>query len=84
MRDDIADCAAAAYPSLTVPAALAMLRLAGGEPALLAYIASRALTWAVAGGCVTFAPPEKARALVDAAALLSNSLGYAAELERVV
>ena len=83
VRDDIADCAAA-YTSLTVADALAMLRLTGGEGALAAYAQSRSLPWHIASGRVTFAPLEKARQLVEAGALLVNTLGYAAELEKIV
>ena len=84
VRDDIADCAAAAYPSLAVADALQMLRLAGGEGALASYIEQRALPWAIEGGRVTLAQQEKAQTLLQAATLLSNTLGYAAELEKIV
>jgi hypothetical protein len=84
VRDDIADCAAAAYGSLTVPHALTLLRLSGGEAALASYISSRGLPWLVQGGRLTFAPAEKQRALVEASTLLCNSLGYCAELEKIV
>ena len=83
VRDDIADCAAA-YTSLSVAEAAGMLRLEGGEGALSAYVASRGLPWVIAAGRVTFAPLEKARPLMEASALLVNTLGYAAELEKIV
>lgn len=84
VRDDIADCAAAAYDSLSVADALTMLRLAGGEGALGAYVQQRDLPWAIAAGRVTFAPHQKTRPLMEASALLKNTLGYAAELEKIV
>jgi hypothetical protein len=82
VRDDIADCAAAAYPSLPVPAALKMLKLAGGAPALEAY--SQARGWAVQGGTLHFAPAEKVKPVIDAAALMKHVLGYAGEVEKIV
>jgi len=79
VRDDVADCAAAAYPSLAVPAALKMLKLAGGAPALEAYSQQQGRGWVVEGGTLRFAPAEKAKPVIDAAALMKNVLGYAGE-----
>ena len=85
VRDDIADCAAASYRSLSVPAAARMLRLEGGAAALEAYSAQRGRGWVVEGGAtLRFAPAEKAKPALDAAALMANVLGYAAEVERIV
>jgi len=83
VRDDIADCAAA-YGSLSVGEAAGMLRLAGGEGELAAYVASRGLPWTIAAGRVSFVAQDKARPLMEASALLANTLGYAAELEKIV
>lgn len=85
VRDDIADCAAAAYSSLSVPAALRMLKLSGGAPALVAFSEQQGRGWAVEGGhTLHFAPAEKEKAVIDAAALLKNVLGYAGEVEKIV
>ena len=82
--DDIADCSAAAYRSLPVAAALRLLKLEGGAPALAAYAAARGLAWTIAGAHVHFAPTDKALATLDAPALIANVLNYANELERIV
>jgi hypothetical protein len=84
VRDDIADCSSAAYATLPVPAALAMLKLEGGAPALLSYAAARGLAWRVERDTLVFAPADKARAAIDAPALMANVLDYANELERIV
>jgi hypothetical protein len=84
VRDDIADCAAAAYKSLPVGAACKMLRLEGGASALSAYAEGRGLEWVVEGDTLRFAPPESTERRLNAATIMANALGYAAELERVV
>ena len=84
VRDDIADCCAASYASLTISEALKMLKLQGGSPALAAYASSRGLEWAIDGEVVRFAPIDKPRARVDAHVLMENTLSYANDLERIV
>ena len=49
-----------------------------------AYVASRGLPWTIAAGRVSFVAQDKARPLMEASALLANTLGYAAELEKIV
>ncbi len=80
----MADCAAAAYASLSLEGALKMLKLEGGAPALQAYISKRALPWELAGSRLHFSPQTKPKAAVDAGALITNTLHYATELERIV
>ena len=86
VRDDIADCAAASYATLAVPAALRMLKLEGGAAALEAYSQRTGRGWVVEDGGATlrFAAAGKAKPALDAGALMDNVLGYAAEVERIV
>lgn len=86
LRDDIADCAAAAYPSLSVVAACKMLSLEGGAEALRKYAEGRGLSWVIQGGTLRFTPSDGGGKdkLPDSKSILSKALGYAAELERIV
>ncbi len=83
VRDDIAQCAAAAYKDLTVPAACKLLLLPT-PAALAAYIVEKGLPWVVAADKVRFSAADKPRAEVDAVTLMRNTLAYATELERIV
>lgn len=92
-RDDIADCAEAAYPSLTLAAAQKLMMFDTPAQAA-AHIAEHRPTWTVsATGTITFAaagaaaPSGKATAGgagVDAMSLMASTLGYASELEKIV
>lgn len=89
VRDDVADCAQAAYARLAVSEAARMLKLdvpPGGSPgdAVARYAAGRGLDWVLEGGDVRFAAPEKPRPSVDASALMEHALQYANDLERIV
>jgi 26S proteasome regulatory subunit N12 len=107
VRDDIAQCAASAYPSLTVAAAQKMLLLESPE-ALKAYIHEKELGWHISRtGLITFPEeesnvgggthvspttpisltPEAAAALrpgTDAYALMSEVIGFANSIERII
>ena len=60
-----------------------MLKLDSAD-ALRAYAARRELPWTLDGATLRFAPAQKPRAAVDAAALMTNALNYANEIERIV
>jgi 26S proteasome regulatory subunit N12 len=84
VRDDIAECAAVAYKSLPLQAAVKMMKLAG-PPALSAYIADKGLSWVVEGEVVRFEGGEGGKKPeVDALTLVHNTVTYATELERIV
>lgn len=84
VRDDIADCAAAAYPSLSLAEAQRMLALA--SPAdVAAYASGRGLNWSVTPAGVHFVPVErKGTEPLDALAVMKNALAYATDIERIV
>jgi hypothetical protein len=94
VRDDIAECAAAAYKGLPVAAAQKMMMLES-PAALAAYVRDKGLPWVVdgtgTGAAVVFGEGGEgggraggAGASVDALTLMRNSLAYATDLERIV
>lgn len=83
VRGEIADCTAAAYKTLPVQRAQRMF-LFDTERELLQYVETAQPTWSVASGVISFNSDAEQRAKVPAEALISNSLGYAVELERIV
>ena len=107
VRDDIAQCAASAYPSLTVAAAQKMLMLESPD-ALKAYINDKQLGWHISRtGVITFPEeessvgggahlppttpilltPDAAAALrpgTDAFSLMSEVIGFATSIERII
>ncbi len=72
-----------AYASLPVAAAMKMMMFESPE-ALAAFAAAERPTWTFAGGLLHFTPPGKATERVDATTLMQKTIGYAAELERIV
>ncbi len=86
VRDDIAECASAAYQTLSVAAACKMLMLPGPatRASVEAYVADRGLPWAVEGETIRMRAAEKQKPEVDALVLMRNTMAYATELERIV
>jgi 26S proteasome regulatory subunit N12 len=82
VRDSIAECAQAAYASLSLDAAQKMLMLDSRDE-LFDFVASQA--WTVEGQTIIFQLNDIARSTdVPSMRLLSESLAYATELERIV
>ena len=96
IRDDIADCAVVAYPSLSAKDACVLLGLTGGDAELQAYIHMRRekgggdFKWSgVENGIMTFSKLEGgegggSKQSVDASQLMAHALHYANEIERIV
>jgi hypothetical protein len=93
IRSEVAACAAAAYPSLALDDAAALLMLDGGAAAVQALAAEKG--WAVRGGRVWFGEEAaggrkgggaaaSASSLLPGPELLAQALTYARELERIV
>ena len=84
VRESIAECAAVAYGSLTLASAQQLLMLDTRED-LLAFIGEAHSDWIVNGDVITFEAPSGARSDdVPSLRLISESLNYATELERIV
>jgi 26S proteasome regulatory subunit N12 len=82
-RDDIADCAAVSYKSLSLTAAQ-QLMMFDSLSALSDYVRSSKPEWRVDGTTVHFTQQDKVRPEVESLTVLSNILGYATEMERIV
>lgn len=92
VREQIADCAAASYGSLSIPAAQKMMMFESVAE-LGAYLAQHRPEWTVQGNTIRFAAeaaaaqhttPSGKRGDVDPQALIQNALQYAIEIERIV
>ena len=82
VRDSVAECAQAAYNCLSLAAAQNMLMIES-RAELMEFIAQK--EWIVEGDTIAFQPASSARsAEVPSMRLLSESLAYATELERIV
>ena len=87
-REDIADCAAASYRSLSLAAAQKLFMLASREE-LMRFLRERRPAFAVVGDALVFqGGADKAAAAAaagfDTMGLLASTLAYAADLERIV
>jgi CSN8/PSMD8/EIF3K family len=87
-REDIADCAAASYKSLSLAAAQKLFMLNSKEE-LLRFLRERRPDFVVSGDNLFFgesgiAGVEKTKAELDPLGLLGTTLEYAADLERIV
>lgn len=83
VREDIADCAAASYATLSVAAAQRMLMLPSAD-ATRDFLRSSRPDWRVDGATITLKSGDKPRPRVDAHELILQSLAYATEMERIV
>ena len=84
VRENIAECAEVAYPSLNEAAAMELLMLDSAAD-LAAFIASNHEDWVVEGGIIVFATPMGAKASeVPSMRLITEAVNYATELERIV
>mmetsp|Transcript_19935 Transcript_19935/g.56346 ORF Transcript_19935/g.56346 Transcript_19935/m.56346 type:complete len:265 (-) Transcript_19935:110-904(-) len=85
VRAEIAECSAASYPSLSLEAAQKMLMF-GSRQALEDYITETgaAKGWVLSGDRVVFTGHEKPPPEVPSMELITNTLAYATELERIV
>lgn len=82
-REDIADCAATAYKTLSLAAAQKLFMFDSRE-ALLAFLREQRPDLTVAGDAIVFEAGEKVKSSVDAMSLLGGALDYATDLERIV
>lgn len=91
-REDIADCAAASYRTLSLAAAQKLFMLRSREE-LLRFLRERRPTFAVVGDAIVFqsgdgaaaaAAAEAQDAAVDSVGLLNSTLAIASDLERIV
>ena len=93
VREQIADCAASSYASLSLDAAQRMMKF-DSSAELAGYLRSHRPEWTVDGSTIHFlasttavsprAVPSAKRGDVDPHVLLRNALQYAVELERIV
>ena len=85
IRDSIAECCEAAYQSLTLSEAQHMMNFTSQEE-MLSYIKTNKEAWTVSGDAISFQQSEKKMTSADIPAmrLISESLLYATELERIV
>jgi len=84
VRQTIAECAAAAYESLSITAFAKMLMLSS-DADLRAFAQASHPEWVLAEGRVVFAAPVTAKSeRVPAIRLVKENLAYATELERIV
>ena len=81
VRDEIADCSEKSYNSVPV-ADLQKLLMIHSEGEFVEYVNSRG--WIVEGGFVKFNVDRDNKLVLDAQQLISDSLIYAKELERIV
>jgi len=88
-REDLADCAAAAYRTLSLAAAQKLLMLSSRDE-LRRFLRERRPAFAVVGDALVFAgggadkSAAAAAAGLDAVGLLGSTLAYAADLERII
>lgn len=85
VRDSIADCVEVSYKSLTLAEAVTMMKF-DSTAELQEYVQEKREDWIVEGGMLTFRPPPMGSKAVDIPSmnLISQSLSYATELERIV
>ena len=85
VRDSIADCVEVTYKSLKLTDAVTMMKLDSVEE-LMEYVQDKRDDWLVEGDVLTFQPPPVGSKAADIPSmkLISQSLSYATELERIV
>eukprot|EP00986_Skeletonema_menzelii_P017439 scaffold19482_cov153-Skeletonema_menzelii.AAC.3 len=85
VRDAIADCVEVTYKSLKLTDAVTMMKLDSVEE-LHEYVQDKRDDWIVEGDMLTFQPPPVGSKAADIPSmkLISQSLSYATELERIV
>eukprot|EP00753_Platysulcus_tardus_P008411 PLAT15966.1.p2 GENE.PLAT15966.1~~PLAT15966.1.p2 ORF type:complete len:260 (+),score=160.43 PLAT15966.1:36-815(+) len=83
VREEIADCMEVAYRPLQLEEAAALLKFGDDAAAMEDFVASRD-GWAIADGSLTFDVVEESTMDIPAARLISETLGYATEMERIV
>ena len=85
VRDSIADCVEVTYKSLKLTDAVTMMKLDSVEE-LQEYVQDKRDDWIVEGDMLTFQPlPVGSKAAdIPSMKLISQSLSYATELERIV
>lgn len=86
VRDNIAQCATAAYPSLKVADAVSLLRL-GSASELEAYCRSKGLPWGPEPsqpGRISLGGAGKVKPALNATESMATMLAYATDIERIV
>ena len=84
VREEIAECSQAAYPSVAASELQSLLML-GSAQELATYAEGRG--WRIDGGTVSFSAMEEEapkRKALPASQLIQEQLAYAKELERIV
>jgi len=85
VRDSIADCLEVAYKTMSVSEAMTMMKFETTAQ-LMEYVEEYRDDWIVEGSQLCFQPPATGRKASDIPSmkLISQSLSYATELERIV
>lgn len=84
VRDSVAECAEVAYAGLSLQAASKLLMLESRDD-LVAFIETCRPSWVVEGDKISFETKvETKAAALSATRLITESLSYASELERIV
>lgn len=85
VRDSIADCLEVAYKTMSIPEAMTMMKYDTKEE-LMEYVEEYRDDWIVEGVNLCFQPPSTGSKASDIPSmkLISQSLSYATELERIV
>jgi 26S proteasome regulatory subunit N12 len=85
VRDSIADCVEVSYKSMRIADAMTMMKF-GTQQELLEYVEECRDDWIVEGDTLCFQPPPSGSKASDIPSmkLISQSLSYAMEMERIV
>jgi 26S proteasome regulatory subunit N12 len=85
VRDAIADCVEVSYQNMKIQDAMTMMKFASKEE-LLEYVQEARDDWIVNSDTLEFQPPPTKRQASDIPnkSLISQSLAYATELERII
>jgi 26S proteasome regulatory subunit N12 len=85
VRISIAECAEVAYRSMSLDAAMKMMKF-DNERQLREYIEENNEDWEIEGSSIVFQAPIVGRRAEDIPSmnLVSQSIGYAGEMERIV
>jgi 26S proteasome regulatory subunit N12 len=85
VRDSIADCVEVSYKTMKLADAMVMMKF-DSQPTLLEYVDNFRDDWIVQGDTLCFQPPPSGSKASDIPSmkLISQSLSYATEMERIV
>ena len=85
VRDSIADCVEVSYKTMKIADAMTMMKF-DTQQALMDYVQECRDDWIVEGGTLCFQPPPMGSKASDIPSmkLITQSLSYATEMERIV